>query len=160
MEIIHARIEHSLQIIEVWQEFIRHHADVEPLWDDKSNTVNEFASQLEKQIKSDDALVLVAVEQERVAGFSIASTGNQPPVFKLQQWGTITDVGVKKEYRRTGIAERMLAEMFNWFAQKGITLIEVSVLARNQAAVSFWEKHGFQDFSRRMYRLMDQPDMH
>jgi ribosomal protein S18 acetylase RimI-like enzyme len=160
MKIIRACIEHMPQIVEIWQEFIRHHADAEPLWDDESNTVDEFKSQLEKQINSDDALVLVAVEQERVAGFSIAETGNQPPVFKLPRWGTITDVGVEKEYRRTGIAEQMLAETLEWFAKKDITLVEVSVLARNQAAVSFWKKHGFQDFSRRMYRSMDKPDIH
>jgi len=100
-------------------------------------------------------MVLVAIEQEEVLGFLIAEIGNQPPVFRLDRWGIITDLGIKKEYRRNGIGEKMLSEAMNWFAKDNIKLVEVYLLVQNQVATSFWSKQGFRVFSQRMYRLTD-----
>lgn len=143
------------QIIVVWQEFTQFHLDAEPLWNPGENAIGDFEIELIKQIQSDDAMVLVAIEQEEVLGFLIAEIGNQPPVFRLDRWGIITDLGIKKEYRRNGIGEKMLSEAMNWFAKDNIKLVEVYLLVQNQVATSFWSKQGFRVFSQRMYRLTD-----
>jgi len=155
MKIIRARKEHVQQIIVVWQEFTQFHLDAEPLWNPGENAIGDFEIELIKQIQSDDAMVLVAIEQEEVLGFLIAEIGNQPPVFRLDRWGIITDLGIKKEYRRNGIGEKMLSEAMNWFAKDNIKLVEVYLLVQNQVATSFWSKQGFRVFSQRMYRLTD-----
>jgi ribosomal protein S18 acetylase RimI-like enzyme len=160
VEIIRAKKEHTQQIMEVWQEFIQFHMDAEPLWNPGEDALKDFQKQLKKQMKSANALVLVAIEQGRVAGFAVSIIGSRPPLYRLPKYGTISDMGIKSEYRHKGAGEKMLEEIMRWFMEKGVTLAEVTVMAKNEVAGSFWAKHGFQDFSHRMCRLVDKPVEH
>lgn len=158
VEIILARKEHVKQIEAVWKEYLRVNSDAEPLWNPGQNAATDFMNELKKHLGSNDALVLVAVEQEQVVGFSIAEIDSEPPVFKLEKWGTITDIGIKKEYRRGSIGKKLVDETMKWFREKGITLVQIYALTNNSLAMSFWPKQGFRLFSQRMYRLTGAPE--
>ena len=154
MEIVRAGKEHTLQIIEVWREFIQFNIEAELLWNPGENAAGEFEKQLTEQLKSGNDLVLVAIEESRVVGFAVATIGGRPKIFRVAKYGTISDIGIKKEFRHQGIGERLLAEIMSWFKTNNVALAEVAVLAKNQVATSFWAKQGFQGFSHRMYRLI------
>ena len=159
VEISRAGKEHTSQIMEVWREFIQCNIASEPLWNSGLNVEGDFEKTLKKKLKSDDALVLVALEQGRVVGFALAIIGNRQSIFRVPKVGTISDLGIKKEFRRQGIGKKMLVEIKAWFVKNDVSLIEVAVLAKNEVAASFWTKQEFQDFSHRMYRVMDSSDM-
>jgi ribosomal protein S18 acetylase RimI-like enzyme len=154
VEIVRARKEHLGHVERLWQEFIRAHRDAEPLWNPDQASAADFKKELGQQIDSVDTLVLVAVEQGLVIGFAIAKIENQPPLFKLEKWGTITDLGVAKEFRRRGAGKMLVAEMMNWFKENGIRLVQIYAITNNDLAMAFWPNQGFDAFSQRMYKLL------
>ena len=86
-----------------------------------------------------------------MVGYSIAETGRYPPVLERQTYGLISDMAVKSGYRRRGIGEQILAEMYKWFESRNLERIELSVAAKNKIGYSFWKKNGFKDYIHRLY---------
>lgn len=78
-------------------------------------------------------LFLVAVEGGAVAGYVGCQT--------VLDEGYITNVAVFPEYRRQGIAERLLTTLFERAA--GLTFITLEVRASNTPALALYEKLGF-----------------
>jgi len=64
---------------------------------------------------------------------------------------SIDELAVTASYRRKGVGEQMLARIYEWFDAKNIDRIHVGLDAGIQVAYSFWKKHGFNDFSYRLY---------
>jgi len=87
---------------------------------------------------------LKAVVNEKMAGF-IAGDPNQS-----QGVGWIAILGVLPEYRRQGIAEKLLEECER---QLNFTRIRLSVRKSNDAAIHLYQKAGYQnvDFWRNYY---------
>lgn len=57
--------------------------------------------------------------------------------------GDITNVAVKKAFRRRGIAERMLKTVFAWGGQMGLCAFTLEVRKSNAAAIALYESLGF-----------------
>ena len=73
-------------------------------------------------------------------GFSIAALNNRHSFFKTtKRWGTISDLAVRPNDRSKGIGNALLAHTLGWFRDNGVPVVEVSVLAGNQAGADFWE---------------------
>lgn len=103
-------------------------------------------------MKSEDALVPVALDKGgHVIAYAIALIGKYPPLWQREYHGTIDELAVTASYRRNGVGEQMLARIYEWFDTRKIDRIDVGLAAGNQVADSFWRKHGFKDFSYRLY---------
>lgn len=63
--------------------------------------------------------------------------------------GNISNVAVREEFRRQGIAGRMLWELLEQGRELGITGFTLEVRASNEAAVRLYEKMGFVCEGRR-----------
>lgn len=63
--------------------------------------------------------------------------------------GDISNVAVREEFRRRGIAERMLSELLARGRERGITGFTLEVRASNAAAIRLYEKLGFACEGRR-----------
>jgi ribosomal protein S18 acetylase RimI-like enzyme len=49
---------------------------------------------------------------------------------------------VQRAYRRQGIASRLLAESHRWLQARGIEHVTLYTAVANQAALSFYARHG------------------
>lgn len=58
----------------------------------------------------------------------------------------LVDLAVHESYRRRGLASFLLSETFFSFLRQGITIVETQTMARNAAAVSLYQKLGFEQF--------------
>jgi len=103
-------------------------------------------------VKSDNSLVLVALDRGRVVGYSFSLINEPSNLEKREKYGYIHDVLITASYRRRGIGEEMLSEILKWFQSRNTDRVELEVLAKNQMAYSFWKKHGFTDYRHRLYR--------
>ena len=66
---------------------------------------------------------------------------------KLAHRGKVTQVYVKPEYRGKGIAKRILKELIDQaFAQDGLEILSLEVVASNLAAIKVYESLGFKAF--------------
>jgi len=151
MEITVAEDSHVPGIVEVWKELMDFHRDIDPHWTRSEDGHINWEKFLRDLMKSEDAQVLVALDEGHVVGYSISEISKYPPIFQREIRGVIDDMAVTSDYRRKGVGEEMLARIRQWFQSRNIDRIELSVAARNQIGYSFWKKHGFQDYMHRLY---------
>jgi ribosomal protein S18 acetylase RimI-like enzyme len=153
IKIIEAEEKHIPDITRLWKEFIQFHIDIEPIW-----IPNEGAEdgQREEQTKplmaSEKGLVLVALDEDEVVGYSISEIKDPPRGSTRPEYGYIHHVAVTENYRRTGVGEQMFNEILKWFKSKGMDRIELDITSKNYVSSSFWGKLGFEEYMRTLYR--------
>jgi ribosomal protein S18 acetylase RimI-like enzyme len=152
MEIISATESFVPEIVELWEEFWGYHQKMEPQFFVMSEDgPSKFEEYLRGLIKSDESQVLVALEGGQMAAYSIAQILKRPPIAKHPEYGFISHLCVKSEYRRKGLGKQISDKILEWFKSRQIDRIELSVVAKNQIAYSFWKKQGFEIFLHRMF---------
>ena len=151
MDIIVARDLHIPGIMELWKEFMRFHKDIDPRFPLNQTAPSVFEQHLKDILSSDDTIVLVVSNEDKMVGFSIAQIMKSAPVWQRKYFGLIDSVMVASNYRRQDIGTKMLNLILEWFASRGIDMVELSVAAGNQIGRSFWKKHGFREYLHRLY---------
>ena len=87
------------------------------------------------------AFAIATEAQGRVSGFLIArQTGEEAEILNL---------AVARDNRRTGKGESLLTEAANSLRALGVSRVFLEVRESNQAAISFYKKHGFSAKGRR-----------
>lgn len=81
-------------------------------------------------------IMLAAILDGQVAGYCVC--------YQSLDEGEITNVAVKKELRRQGIAGKLLEKLFSVGAERGSKRFLLEVRASNEAALHTYEKVGFQ----------------
>ena len=153
IEIIRAKEGHVSDIGKLFLEFIRFHQDIDPVFTPRDDAVSGFEENLVRRLmKSEDGLVLVALDGVRVVGYSLSEIQEPPKGLQREKFGYVSHLAVTADYRRKGTGDIMLGEIMNWFHSRNVDRIELEITTQNQAARSFWKKHGFTDYMRKLYR--------
>ena len=152
IEIATASETHVPQIVELWREFMDFHKDLDPRFPLRAEAPASYENYLREQMHSPDWLVLVALDGDTVVGLTVGQIMKYPPIFQRETYGYISEMAVKSDRRRQGVGELLLAKVFEWFKSKGVYRVELSVAARNPVGYPFWRKHGFTDYTHRLYR--------
>jgi len=63
--------------------------------------------------------------------------------------GYISNVAVRPEQRRQGIADRLIAEAVDSAKRKDLSFLTLEVRESNEPAISLYRKHGFGEVGRR-----------
>ena len=71
--------------------------------------------------------------------------------------GMLTDLYVEKRYRNHGIGSLALYEIEDFCRDRGISSVELQVVARNKAAETFYRKSGFRVLPRKVMVLKVRP---
>lgn len=153
MEVTEAAESHVPEIVEMWKDFMDFHRDLDPFFTRNRDAHKNFEAYVRELIHSEDAQVLVAVDNGHVRAYSISQIQTYPPIYLDEKYGFISDLAVRPAYRRRGIGVTMLHKMFEWFTSHGIHRIELHVAAKNRIGYSFWEKHGFRDYVHILYTI-------
>ena len=96
---------------------------------------------LEEELFNDTASFIVAQgENGEVLGYA--------GLHVILDEGYIDNVAVRPEYRRQGIADRLL-DVFCRFGEANLAFLTLEVRPSNTAAVALYEKHGFHEAGRR-----------
>jgi len=151
MRILIAKDKHIPEIIELWKEVMDIHKNIDTHWSRREDGHIIYEKLLRESLASEDAIVLVAVEKGQIIGYSRSWIGKPPPTLEQDVYGFISDMAVTAEYHRMGTGKLLLDKTLEWFYSRNINRIELSVAARNLTGYSFWKKHGFQDYSHRLY---------
>ncbi len=96
---------------------------------------------LEEELYNDTASFIVA---QRADGEVLGYAG----LHVILDEGYIDNVAVRPEYRRQGVADRLL-DVFCRFGQARLAFLTLEVRPSNTAAVALYEKHGFREAGRR-----------
>jgi GNAT superfamily N-acetyltransferase len=151
IEVVRAEEKHVNAIGQLWWEFMDVHKKVEPIFTPRDDAIPDFQdNHVHRLMKSEDGLVLVALNETNVVGFSSSEILKPPAGAKREKYGYIDLMAVTADYRRKGIGAKMYGEILQWFKLKNIDRVEVQTTAKNLMANSFWQKQGF-------HRLSAQP---
>jgi ribosomal protein S18 acetylase RimI-like enzyme len=107
---------------------------------------------LRRFMKSDDGLVLVAIDKNQVVGYSLSEIKRITPGSKRGKYGYVDTMSITAGYRRAGIGEKMFTEIIKWFQSNGIDRVEVQTASQSLGANSFWQKQGFTIFQHNLYK--------
>lgn len=77
----------------------------------------------------------VALEEDRVAGYLCTSC--------LLDTAEIQNLAVSPDFRRQGVAEKLLGYFFDSMRHRGVKFLLLEVRASNQPAIRLYEKVGF-----------------
>ena len=151
VEIVPAEYSHIPVLLELWEEFMDFHKDIDPRFPMRNDAQSTFREHLKNKVDKQTSLVLTAMDNNTPVGFAIAEINSYPPIFQQETFGIVDTMVVSADFRRKGIGEMILSRIFEWFESSTIHRIELSVAALNQVGYSFWRKHGFKDYVHRLY---------
>jgi ribosomal protein S18 acetylase RimI-like enzyme len=153
IKIVKAEERHIPDICKLWLEFMQFSQDIDPIFEPRDGALPVFEEKyLRPVMKSENNLVQVALDGRKVVGYSFSQIIDPSDLMKRKKYGYVHDVFITAGYRRRGIGEKMYEEILKWFHSQDIDRVELQVIARNEAACSFWKKHGFMDFQNTLYR--------
>jgi ribosomal protein S18 acetylase RimI-like enzyme len=119
----------------------------------KADAPKSFGKFVKKNILSSNAEVLIAEVGGKPAGYDLVYIKNRNiPIFKIEKFGYISDMFVRKKYRGLGISSMLKDEAFRWFRKKGITHISLLVASDNGIVRKVYRKWGFMDCFTEMRR--------
>lgn len=140
-----AREEDIDDLIVMIERFYRFNEEFDPAWSTKPETrlvAKELAS---KYIGDPSSVVLVAQIDERIVGFVRAEV-RENPILENGRLGVIVELYVHPQYRRRGVARRLVEEASKELARKGVNVVGAEFPSANKIAETFYESLGFRPY--------------
>lgn len=98
-------------------------------------------------------VILVLVDDDKIIGFN-----NYMITFNS---ATISQIAISKDYRRQGLAKRLLKEMEDTFIKEGDDMVEtvtLEVRQSNEAALSLYKNDGYEVITTKRHYYKDGED--
>jgi len=99
---------------------------------------------IEEYIKSDHTEVIVAEIEGEIVGSGYGQIRDRKDFFIQKQLGYIGFMYVKEEHRGKGVSQAVINYLYNWFSDKGLEEIRLTVYDTNPRAIRAYEKVGFE----------------
>ena len=121
---------------------------------DSSAARKYFAGYLEKTLADRQTAYFFAFCDEVPAGLLEIAARRSAAVMGGVSYGHISSLYVSPRYRHSGVGRRLAEAALAWFGERGLDMVQLHVLADNEAAVAFWRKMGFDDYMLRLHRRL------
>ena len=141
-------------LLDLWEELMRYHARLDRRFRATVDAREPFRETLEQWMADESKQVLVAESEGKMIGYTIGHLAENPPIFELRHYGHVSDICVAPEWRRKGIGRKLFGALRNWFRQHGLSVLQLSVAARNPVSQAFWRQMGFEEFTHKMWLAM------
>ena len=138
IRVVRAEENHVKNISRLWLEFMDFHQRYDPLCVPTEDSESGFEKEMVRRLMaSENGLALVALDNDIVVGYGLSKIQDPPRGLKRDNFGYIHHIAVTADYRRQGIGDEMLDEIFDWFGSRGFNRIELDLTAKNEVAYSF-----------------------
>lgn len=121
-----------MEILKMSESHVAQVADLEKICFSDPWSERSVASELRNPL----SLWLVAMEGERLAGY----IGSQ----SVETEADMMNVAVHPDFRRQGVAQKLIAQLTNDLKAKGVHCLSLEVRASNEGAIALYDKLGFQ----------------
>jgi ribosomal protein S18 acetylase RimI-like enzyme len=136
------------------QDFER---SVEPMLPAGVDMADSYVELLLKRCSGTSGRLFIAEADQIVAGFVgvIARVAPNEPDEEATPYTYISDLVVLPAYRRRGIGSALLRQAEAYARERGMTLLRINVLARNQLAGRLYRAFGFSDYRIELVKRLD-----
>jgi len=124
---------------EFFAEYEDHHEDffkIDQLHD--SDITDYFTRWIDTEIGE----TFIALSDDRIVGYITVYVQDQAPYWKIKRVGNISGLMVHKEFRRRGIAAKLIAQAREFFAGHGVRYFTAYTSVENKTALAFYEHLG------------------
>ncbi len=109
-------------------------------------------------INSEKSDYILYEEDERIIGYVLIEKASTPSnkiiSFKENNYAIIDEIVILPEYRMKGYGKTLMEESTNWAKSRGLSSIELYVLSNNYGAIAFYENDGFEEFQKKMRKII------
>jgi ribosomal protein S18 acetylase RimI-like enzyme len=142
---------------ELWSAITEHHSALDPFFTQRTGAAaeREVRDLIARLHRDRDAAIFVAeipeeartagAEAETVVGICIVRVDRAPPILEETERGEITDLFVRPEARRGGVARELADAALGWLRAAGVQRVEIQVAVGNAEGQAFWRALGFGD---------------
>lgn len=141
-------------ILALWGELAAYHARLDPAFTPSAQWRSTYAGYLGTLVGRSDARVLAARSDHRLVGFGVGRITLLPPFFAERRRGFIQDVFTHPDYRRQGIARRVVEALLAWLREEQVETVELTVATNNDEAIRLWERLGFRSYMLHFKRAL------
>ena len=131
------------RVAALWSAITLHHAPLDPLWRMRAGAGDELRALLGDLLRDAQVAIFVYEERGDLPGLCIVRIDRSPPILEETRRAEITDIGVREDHRRQGIASALLGEALLWVDCQRVSRVEVQVARANAEGQAFWRARGF-----------------
>ena len=91
-------------------------------------------------------IVFIAEVQEKIVGYLAGSICKQTS-YITESFAELDNMNIDDEYRRLGIGTLLIDEFKKYCKGKNVQNIKVTASAKNNRAIQFYMKNGFEDYN-------------
>ena len=151
------------RVAALWAMITEHHAGLDPLFRMRTGAVaeGELRELLRAMARDPDAEILVFdaapsdAEASELVGLCIVRVDRAPPILQETERAEITDVGVRPQVRRQGVARALVEEALDWIRDRGVDRVELQVASGNVEGQAFWRALGFGDLMDVLHKRLE-----
>ena len=136
-------------VVELCMLVEEQHEQYWPLrWQRREGLHEGYLGWLRRRLEEPKMFVGVAVDGTKTAdgvvGMILVTINEEIPIYTYREYALIQDMAVRPEYRRQGIAQRLLAEAAAWAKGHGLNQLRRLVADQNPDARKAFAKAGFR----------------
>ena len=133
------------RVAALWTAITRHHEALDPVFRMRPDADGELRELLAAIHRDSDSVILVYDAGGDLPGLCIVRVDTAPPIMREHERAEITDLGVREDARRRGIATTLVEAALDWVRASGVSRVEVHVARANAEGQAFWRARGFGD---------------
>jgi len=133
------------RVAALWTQITRHHEPLDPVFRMRGDADSALRELLGALQRDSDAAIFVFDDAGDLPGMCIVRADQAPPIMQESERAEITDLGVRPDRRREGIASALVECALGWVKDCGIGRVEIQVAKANQEGQAFWRRRGFGD---------------
>ena len=131
------------RVAALWSLITRHHEGFDPAFRMREGAAGELAEWLRAIARDSDSQIFVYEEDGDLPGMLIVRIDHAPPIMAETERAEVTDLGVRANARRQGIATALLEQALAWVRASGVERVDVQVAHANAEGQAFWRSKGF-----------------
>lgn len=138
---------HVPEILALWSKLMNIHKEMDAdYFSETDNSKNDYRLEIESFINGLSDNVYVALIDDKVIGYTTVQlvffSNNH---YNKNSYCTIGDIMIEEEYRHLGIGKAFVEQAKLWSQSYGIKAIQLHVFSKNEQALNFFKKQGFDN---------------
>ncbi len=139
-----ARQEDAAEAARLVVRFYMFNEEFDPAWASREDLARAEEI-VRKAMESSEEVLLVAEIGGSIVGVARAVLVEEP-MLESSPLAVLKELYVKPEYRRRGVASKLVEEAFDYMKKLGAKVLAAEFPSQNEVATRFYEKLGFRPF--------------